>query len=272
MNDAQGWKIVSDAMKTLGITEEEKKAIMRLIGAILHLGNITFVDDSKNANTGQTTVKVANPDVLRVTAELLQVEEKILARALTNRSITTGVTKTSSVIEVNLDEQQALFTRDAYAKAIYSRLFDWIVQRINREMACQRPEDKLVIGVLDIYGFEIFQNNSFEQFCINLCNEKLQQVFIELTLKAEQEEYVREGIQWEPVKYFNNKVICDLIEGTKPPGIISFLDEECTLGKATDLTFLDKLNRNFAKSEIFEVRRSRLFVLHVHVCACANSD
>ncbi|KAL7400648.1 hypothetical protein ABVT39_015483 [Epinephelus coioides] len=98
-----------------------------------------------------------------------------------------------------------------------------------------------VIGLLDIYGFEVFQNNSFEQFCINYCNEKLQQLFIELTLKSEQEEYEAEGITWEPVQYFNNKIICDLVE-EKFKGIISILDEECLRpGDASDLTFLEKL-------------------------------
>ncbi|TNN01257.1 hypothetical protein fugu_010639 [Takifugu bimaculatus] len=98
-----------------------------------------------------------------------------------------------------------------------------------------------VIGLLDIYGFEVFQNNSFEQFCINYCNEKLQQLFIELTLKSEQEEYEAEGITWEPVQYFNNKIICDLVE-EKFKGIISILDEECLRpGDASDFTFLEKL-------------------------------
>jgi len=86
----------------------------------------------------------------------------------------------------------------------------------------------LLIGVLDIYGFEIFDKNGFEQFCINYVNEKLQQFFIELTLKAEQEEYNREGIQWTPIKYFNNKIVCDLIEDKSPPGIFSLLDDICS--------------------------------------------
>lgn len=108
----------------------------------------------------------------------------------------------------------------------------------------------VVIGVLDIYGFEIFEKNGFEQFCINYVNEKLQQYFIELTLKAEQEEYNREGIQWTPIKYFNNKIVCDLIEGKKPPGIFSLLDDVCATmhsmgndssqGQSVDAKFLEK--------------------------------
>jgi len=123
-------------------------------------------------------------------------------------------------------------------------LFTWLVENINQHLNCTTPGNKLVIGILDIYGFEVFQNNSFEQFCINLCNEKLQQLFIELTLKSEQEEYVREGIQWQPIKYFNNKIICDLIEG-KPMGVISLLDECCLIAESTDTTWLNKMNAAF---------------------------
>lgn len=107
------------------------------------------------------------------------------------------------------------------------------------------------MGILDIYGFEIFDKNTFEQFCINYCNEKLQQLFIELTLKSEQEEYFREGIEWEPIAYFNNKVICDLIE-EKHKGIISLLDEECLRpGNQSDMNFLTKLKKNLSHHQHF---------------------
>jgi myosin-1 len=105
---------------------------------------------------------------------------------------------------------QAAFSRDALAKAIYSRAFDWLVQAINDRICDSTSEFN--IGVLDIYGFEIFKTNSFEQMCINYVNEKLQQIFIELTLKSEQEEYVREKIQWTNIDYFNNKPCVELIE------------------------------------------------------------
>jgi hypothetical protein len=109
-----------------------------------------------NSTVGAQACKVANEDVLHTVAQLLQVDEKALGRALVSRSITTGVQRTSSVIQVILDQEQAMYTRDALAKAIYARLFQWLVQRLNESMACKLPEDKLVIGVLDIYGFEIF--------------------------------------------------------------------------------------------------------------------
>ncbi|XP_072445298.1 unconventional myosin-Ic-like [Chiloscyllium punctatum] len=155
-----------------------------------------------------------------------------------------------------LNVEQAAYARDALAKAIYGRTFSWLVLKINKSLAHRdstysarnRPN---VIGLLDIYGFEVFQHNSFEQFCINYCNEKLQQLFIELTLKSEQEEYEAEGIAWEPVQYFNNKIICDLVE-EKHKGIISILDEECLRpGDATDLTFLEKLEETVGKHPHF---------------------
>uniref|UniRef100_H9GEN3 Myosin motor domain-containing protein n=1 Tax=Anolis carolinensis TaxID=28377 RepID=H9GEN3_ANOCA len=132
--------------------------------------------------------------------------------------------------------------REPSANTSYGRTFSWLVNKI-------KPETELlgwrsscsVLGLLDIYGFEVFQHNSFEQFCINYCNEKLQQLFIELTLKSEQEEYEAEGVAWETVPYFNNKIICDLVE-EKFKGIIAILDEECLRpGDATDATFLEKL-------------------------------
>ena len=120
---------------------------------------------------------------------------------------------------------QAVYSRDALAKAVYSRLFDWIIGRVNNALGWVQDDDCLVLGILDIYGFEIFevqnfpriflnkfQKNGFEQFCINYVNERLQQIFIELTLKAEQEEYGKEGIKWEHIDFFNNKICCDLIE------------------------------------------------------------
>jgi myosin-1 len=112
-------------------------------------------------------------------------------------------------------------------------------------------KDYQVIGILDIYGFEIFDKNSFEQLNINYCNEKLQQLFIELTLKSEQEEYIKEGIEWTQIDYFNNKTICDLIE-KKPIGIISLMDDEGMIGNATDQSFLNKLNHHFAAHQHYQ--------------------
>jgi myosin-1 len=133
---------------------------------------------------------------------------------------------------------QATAARDALAKSLYDRLFDYLVGIVNIALEKMGMTHAAVIGVLDIYGFEIFENNGFEQFCINFVNEKLQQYFIELTLKAEQEEYKEEGISWTPIEYFNNKIVCELIEGKNPPGIFSVLDDVCaTMHAGTFIEF-----------------------------------
>ncbi|KAK7888870.1 hypothetical protein WMY93_024430 [Mugilogobius chulae] len=170
----------------------------------------------------------------------------------------------SESINVTLNQEQATYTRDALAKALYARLFDYLVESINR--AIQKPHEEFSIGVLDIYGFEIFQKNGFEQFCINFVNEKLQQIFIELTLKAEQEEYVQEGIKWTPIEYFNNKIVCDLIENKlNPPGIMSVLDDVCATmhakGEGADGTLLQKLQAAVGTHEHFNSWNSG-FVIH----------
>ncbi|ERE74641.1 myosin-Ih-like protein [Cricetulus griseus] len=121
-----------------------------------------------------------------------------------------------------LTVELSVYARDAMAKAVYGRTFTWLVNKINSSLVNKDFTQKTVIGLLDIYGFEVFDKNGFEQFCINYCNEKLQQLLIERTLKAEQAEYESEGIEWEPVQYFNNKIICDLVE-ERHRGIMSIL-------------------------------------------------
>eukprot|EP01119_Soliformovum_irregulare_P017879 TRINITY_DN5376_c0_g2_i2.p1 TRINITY_DN5376_c0_g2~~TRINITY_DN5376_c0_g2_i2.p1 ORF type:complete len:1039 (+),score=347.18 TRINITY_DN5376_c0_g2_i2:84-3200(+) len=244
MNDADDFKDVVKAMDVLGFGKD-KTPIWKIISAILHLGNLNFKEDGSSKKSS-----VVNNDVSEIVGQLLGVEARILNKALTSRSITTGGGKRQSLIVIPLDAQGASFTRDALAKTIYQRLFDWLVAHINKSLVCRSAGQKLVMGLLDIYGFEIFENNSFEQFCINLCNEKLQQLFIELTLKSEQEEYVREGIAWEPIKFFNNKIICDLIEGK--PGVLTLMDECVLLSESTDLTLLDRMSKSFGTHPHFQ--------------------
>uniref|UniRef100_A0A672Q4K0 Osteoclast-stimulating factor 1 n=1 Tax=Sinocyclocheilus grahami TaxID=75366 RepID=A0A672Q4K0_SINGR len=170
----------------------------------------------------------------------------------------------SESIDVTLNVEQACFTRDALSKALHSRVFDYLVESINKAMV--KDHQELNIGVLDIYGFEIFQKNGFEQFCINFVNEKLQQIFIELTLKAEQEEYVQEGIRWTPIEYFNNKIVCDLIESKlNPPGIMSILDDVCATmhakGEGADQTMLQKLRMQINNHEHFN-SWNQGFIIH----------
>eukprot|EP01097_Dermamoeba_algensis_P009393 TRINITY_DN660_c0_g1_i10.p1 TRINITY_DN660_c0_g1~~TRINITY_DN660_c0_g1_i10.p1 ORF type:complete len:779 (+),score=206.65 TRINITY_DN660_c0_g1_i10:954-3290(+) len=239
-------------MTTLGFSEAQQTTIRKTIAAILHLGNVEFQADTVPKAQGIDTVHVANPDEVEAAAKLLGVNAEFLTAALLFRSVSTGVGKRLSSYGIPLDHNSAIYVRDALAKGLYERLFLWLVSHINTKIKSSLSTTEILsIGLLDIYGFEIFQKNSFEQFCINHCNEKLQQVFIELTLKSEQEEYVREGIEWTPVKYFDNKTICELIE-KKPMGIISLLDESCLIANSSDQAFLEKLDKYFAKHDHYE--------------------
>lgn len=205
INDVEDYAEVMNAMVACGISTKEQEQIKYLIAGILHLGNITFKEDSKKGNAS-----VYDPSILELAASLLQVDAMTLNNAILFRVIQTGgaaQSNRSSTYNVPQNPEQATSARDALAKEIYSRMFDWIVEKVNFALGKFKLPFKNVIGILDIYGFEIFQKNGFEQFCINYVNEKLQQYFIELTLKAEQEEYVREGIKWTPIKYFNNQIV-----------------------------------------------------------------
>ena len=194
----------------------------------------------------------------------------MLKEKLLSRIISTGFGKRSSTYNVPLNVEQARGTRDALSKALYSRMFDWIVQAVNRAMADLasnlREAHILCLGVLDIFGFEIFEKNGFEQFCINYVNEKLQQIFIELTLKSEQEEYQKEGIKWTPIDYFNNQVVVDLIESKKPPGVMAILDDVCSTMHAVtdgaDTTFLQKLQGAVGSHKHYRGMQAQFVIQH----------
>lgn len=164
-----------------------------------------------------------------------------LEKALTNRTIEAR----DDVVVTPLNMEMALYAKDALAKAVYDRLFSWLVDNINKSLQSSTERNNNIMGILDIYGFEVFEKNSFEQLCINFCNEKLQQLFIELTLKSEQEEYLKEGIEWQNIEFFDNKIICDLIE-EKHRGIIALMDEECLRpGEPSDATLIAKMHNSF---------------------------
>uniref|UniRef100_A0A8C1XK87 Osteoclast-stimulating factor 1 n=1 Tax=Cyprinus carpio TaxID=7962 RepID=A0A8C1XK87_CYPCA len=202
--------------------------------------------------------------ILAFPAFLLGIDQHRLKEKLTSRKMDGKWGGKSESIDVTLNVEQACFTRDALSKALHSRVFDYLVESINKAMV--KDHQELNTGVLDIYGFEIFQKNGFEQFCINFVNEKLQQIFIELTLKAEQEEYVQEGIRWTPIEYFNNKIVCDLIESKlNPPGIMSILDDVCATmhakGEGADQTMLQKLRMQINNHEHFN-SWNQGFIIH----------
>ncbi|XP_015779047.1 PREDICTED: unconventional myosin-Id-like [Acropora digitifera] len=248
INDKVDYKENCDAMNSIGFTPDERSSIWKLVAAIIHLGNLEFADDNRE----QATVVHGDTELPNL-AFLLGTEAKDVKKALCFRVVAAG----GSVVEKAHHAKDASYGREALAKAMYDRLFTWIVSRINdtielRDMASHGK--CTVIGVLDIYGFEIFNNNSFEQLCINYCNEKLQQLFIELVLKQEQEEYKKEGIQWEEIDYFNNKVICDLIEQNRK-GILSILDEGCrNIGNVSDQMLLQTMDQQLGKHAHYKSR------------------
>lgn len=259
VDDTADFRDTIEAMKIIGMTEPEQDDVFRMLAAILWIGNIQFVeDDSGNAS-------IIDQSVINFVAYLLEVDPGQVNKAMTIRIMETARGgRRGSVYEVPLNTVQALAVRDALSKAIYFNLFDWIVGRVNQSLTA-RGSIANSIGILDIYGFEIFERNSFEQLCINYVNEKLQQIFIQLTLKAEQDEYAREQIKWTPIKYFDNKVVCSLIEDKRPPGVFAALNDACATAHAdsgaADQTFVGRLNF-LGQNPNFENRQGQFIVKH----------
>uniref|UniRef100_A0A8D0CZF0 Unconventional myosin-Ih-like n=1 Tax=Sander lucioperca TaxID=283035 RepID=A0A8D0CZF0_SANLU len=242
INDKSDWNTVQKALSVIEFGESDIEHLFGIIASVLHLGNIKFEADVSPKQTADNQEEIWCYMCFAFVVQLLGIPTQVLQQGLTHRKIEAKTEEVFSPFSVD----HAVYARDALAKAIYGRTFNWLVNKINESLVNKDSSRKTVIGLLDIYGFEVFNVNSFEQFCINYCNEKLQQLFIQLTLKSEQEEYEMEGIEWEPVPFFNNKIICDLVE-EKHRGIISLLDEECLRpGEATDLTFLEKMEEKIS--------------------------
>ncbi|KAL7639778.1 UNVERIFIED_CONTAM: hypothetical protein RMT77_009188 [Armadillidium vulgare] len=232
INDKAKYNAVQKAMAVIDFSKGMQNDIWQIVAAILHIGNVTFREDE----SGHACIDAL--DEAGLAAKLLECDKEEFLKAMTHRTIEAR----EDVVLTPLSVELAVYARDALSKSVYERLFKWLVEKLNKSLEKKEILRSNLMGILDIYGFEIFDNNGFEQFCINYCNEKLQQIFIELTLRSEQEEYNREGIKWERVDYFDNKIICDLVE-EKHKGIISILDEECLRpGDASDATFLEKMD------------------------------
>ncbi|XP_051503721.1 unconventional myosin-IXAa [Myxocyprinus asiaticus] len=226
------------AMEMVGFLPTTRKQIFSLLSAILHLGNIRY----KKKIYRDDSIDICNPEVLPVVSELLEVKEETLFEALTTRKTVTVGEKL--IVPYKLAEAGTV--RDSMAKSLYSALFDWIVFRINHALLNTRDLEEsakiLSIGVLDIFGFEDYENNSFEQFCINFANERLQHYFNQHIFKLEQEEYRTEGIAWHNIDYIDNTGCISLIS-KKHTALLHLLDEECNFPQATNQTLLDKFKR-----------------------------
>ncbi|XP_051133264.1 myosin-8-like [Andrographis paniculata] len=243
VDNSQEYLDTRRAMDIVGMSSDEQDAIFRVVAAVLHLGNIEFgkVSDGDASKPKDDKSKLH----LKTTAELLKCDEKALEDSLCKRVMVTR----DETITKSLNPDDAALSRDALAKIVYSRLFDWLVNKINDSIS-QDPNSKYIIGVLDIYGFESFKTNSFEQFCINLTNEKLQQHFNQHVFKMEQEEYTKEEIDWSYIEFVDNQDILDLIE-RKPGGLIALLDEACMFPRSTHETFSEKLYQTFKDHKRF---------------------
>ncbi|XP_026102144.1 unconventional myosin-XIX-like [Carassius auratus] len=216
-----------EAMINLGIDESKRTQIFRILAGLLQLGNVDFSPASEEAQTCDLDER--SKGFLQKTADLLHVPLDELESCLTVRTLHAGkqnVLKPCSQSECGV-------RRDCLAKAIYARLFEWLVRFINNSMCADSSMWCNFIGLLDVYGFECFLLNNLEQLCINYANEKLQQHFVAHYLKAQQEEYVTEGLQWSFIRYQDNQGCLDLIEGS-PSSIFSLLNEECRLNRASD--------------------------------------
>lgn len=239
LDDKKEFQHTLQAMGVIGIDAEEIDGIFRVMAAIMHLGNVEF-----EAQYGGEGCEVKNPEkFLQSASDLLKVNPEKLRDAIIKPFITAG----NERIQKHFSVEQAQYSLKALCKAIYERVFLWLIQKLNKTLASD--SESYFIGVLDIAGFEIFEINSFEQLCINFTNEKLQQFFNQHMFTLEQEEYEREKIEWKFIDYgMDGQDTIDLIE-KKPNSILSFLDEESIFPRATNKTLITKLHTLAGKSK-----------------------
>ncbi|XP_071526723.1 unconventional myosin-XV isoform X1 [Panulirus ornatus] len=240
--DGEDFQALLSAMQVLGFSSDEQDTIFRILAAVLHLGNVYF--HRKQLRHGQEGVEIGSDAEIKWASHLLQIDDTGIKRALTTKI--TEARNERVFTPLNID--QALDARDAVAKALYSSLFSWLVRRINQII--HKGSRKTHISILDIFGFEIFKENSFEQLCINYANEKLQFHFNKHIFKLEQQEYAKEKIEWQNIDFQDNLPVIDLV-ARKPVGILHLLDDESNFPKATDHSFLEKCHYNHALNELY---------------------
>ncbi|KAK4796631.1 hypothetical protein SAY86_028957 [Trapa natans] len=251
VDDAKRFNRLLDALNIVRISTEDQEEMFAVLAAVLWLGNVTFkVTDSENH------VDVIDDEAVTTAARLMGCTTVDLMLVLSTHKIVAG----KDTISKKLTLQQATDTRDALAKFLYAGLFDWLVEQINKSLEMGKQCTGKSINILDIYGFESFKKNSFEQFCINYANERLQQHFNRHLFKLEQEDYETDGIDWTRIDFEDNEDCVNVIE-KKPLGILSLLDEESNFPKATDLTFADKLKHHLSANPCFRGERDGSFSL-----------
>ncbi|XP_030918940.1 myosin-IIIb-like [Geospiza fortis] len=253
---AEHWKLkyqeVCNALDMVGFQEQEQVDMQAILAGVLSLGNVTFEPEESN---GSVKVSEASQGWLKAAAGQFGVQEDELLKCLI---CTTSVTRGEQIQRFHT-QQQAEDARDSIAKVAYGRVFGWIVCKINELLAENVDPDVELreIGILDIFGFENFAVNRFEQLCINLANEQLQHFFNHHIFQLEQAAYKEEGLPWETITFNNNEPILNLLLA-KPLGLLSLLDEQSAFPQATDKTFVDKLNSSFKESLHFQPARGRV--------------
>ena len=243
VDDVEQFYHTLKALRELHFSEDNITNIWRLVSGILHLGNLLFSGKEDGSC-------VKNRPELETAASVLQIPPDVLEDALCFRTVKIR----TDVQKIAQKPDLASISRDTAAKAIYGSMFDWLVVKITEFLS--REEGEHTIGILDIFGFEVFENNSFEQFCINFANEKLQQFFNQFIFKMEQNEYREEGIDFQTVAFVDNQDCITLIE--KNPGVLAFLDEEVSLPKGSDKGLIEKMHKVFAeetKHKCYERKR-----------------
>ena len=235
IDDSERFTELVVSMRTVGIDVEQQQGCFRALVALLHLGNVEFVA------TDDDSCHVADKAPLEHAAGFMQAGLAAFEEALTSRTMTQP--GSNSIYKIPLKVQEAIFSRDTLAKAVYAKMFDWLVLVINKSLLTVATT-RAFIGVLDIFGFEDFAINSFEQLCINYANEKLQAHFNTCIFKQEQEIYIREAIRWDPIDEPSNEA-CIAMLAARPPeapvGLFALLDEQCKLPKCTHKTFTEKV-------------------------------
>eukprot|EP00049_Salpingoeca_infusionum_P014803 m.281080 g.281080 ORF g.281080 m.281080 type:complete len:1009 (+) comp15751_c6_seq3:330-3356(+) len=244
-SDKAAYDMTMKAIRDVGLGQDFVDSLLKVVAAVILLGEIKFQPNGDHS-------EVANAVCAQDIAKLLGTTQDKVSAALTTRVVAAR----GEVYTTKLTPDEAIVARDALAKSLYDRTFNFLVEQVNQRIAPKDDSAKsTVLGVLDIYGFEILAQNGFEQFCINYCNEKLQQVFIELVLKTEQAEYQAEGIDWVQIEYFDNAFICNMIDDPRS-GMIVKLDEQCALASGSDAGFLKTLDVTLKDNTRYESKQT----------------
>lgn len=239
-SNVEKWKQVKESFKVLGFKDDEIDTVNRVLAAILNLGDLEFEEVVTNDNT-DNKARIIDVAPMHRVCYLLGVEPSEFLDALTSNSV---VTRGETIIRNNTSEE-ASAVRDAMAKGLYGRLFDYIVNQINILLAFNiaNSADQLAVGILDIFGFENFPKNSFEQLCINIANEQIQYYFNQQIFTWEQQEYMAEGIPVDLIEFSDNRPVLDMLL-TRPLGLLALLDEESRFPRATDRSLTEKFHNN----------------------------